>query len=161
MQHQVLSLPDADHLIKLRDKSVAEYEDSNPGIDITAAIADEKYGFIAGALAETMVKEENPTASSTHIIDTIVTNKLFGFPIFIAIMTFIFWATFYIGSFPMEWIESLVTWLGNISREYLPDSWIKDLRRCDSVPTQYTYIICLHILYGGLRIHGPCCFHNG
>lgn len=127
VQHQVLSLPDADHLIKLRDKSVAEYEDSNPGIDITAAIADEKYGFIAGALAETMVKEENPTASSTHIIDTIVTNKLFGFPIFIAIMTFIFWATFYIGSFPMEWIESLVTWLGNISREYLPDSWIKDL----------------------------------
>lgn len=127
VQHQVLRLPDAEHLIKLRDKSVAEYERSNPGMDITAAIADEKYGFIAGALAETMVKEESQSASSTHIIDTIVTNKLFGFPIFIAIMTFIFWATFYIGSFPMGWIESLVTWLGDMAREYLHDGWLKDL----------------------------------
>ena len=127
VQHQVLSLPDAEHLLKMRDKSVEEFKRVNPTLDITSAIADEKYGFIAGALAETMVKEEKAGYSSTHIIDTIVTNKLFGFPIFLAIMTFIFWATFYIGSFPMEWIESLVSWLGDLSREYLPDGWIKDL----------------------------------
>ncbi len=127
VQHQVLSLPDAEHLLKMRDKEVEEFKRINPGLDITAAIADEKYGFIAGALAETMVKEEKTGYSSTHIIDTIVTNKLFGFPIFLAIMTFIFWATFYIGAFPMEWIESLMGWLGDISREYLPDGWIKDL----------------------------------
>ncbi len=127
VQHQVLSLPDAEHLLKMRDKSVEEFKRVNPTLDITSAIADEKYGFIAGALAETMVKEEKAGYSSTHIIDTIVTNKLFGFPIFLAIMTFIFWATFYIGSFPMEWIESLVSWLEDLSREYLPDGWIKDL----------------------------------
>ena len=127
VQHQMLALPDASHLLELRDKSVAEYEKSNPGLDITAAIADEKYGFIAGALAETMKKEENPGTSSTHIIDTIVTNKLFGFPIFIAIMTFIFWATFYIGAFPMEWIESFVGWIGELVRGYMPDGWLKDL----------------------------------
>lgn len=127
VQHQVLSLPDAAHLIKMRDENVAEFKRTNPGLDITSAIADEKYGFIAGALAETMVKEDKPGISSTHIIDTIVTNKLFGFPIFLAIMTFIFWATFYIGAFPMEWIESLVNWLGDITREYMPDGWLKDL----------------------------------
>lgn len=127
VQHQVLTLPDAEHLLKMRDKSVEEFKRVNPTLDITSAIADEKYGFIAGALAETMVKEEKAGYSSTHIIDTIVTNKLFGFPIFLAIMTFIFWATFYIGSFPMEWIESLVSWLGDLTREYLPDGWIKDL----------------------------------
>lgn len=127
VQHQVLSLPDAAHLLEMRDRSVAEFNRVNPGLDITSAIADEKYGFIAGALAETMVKEESIGTSSTHIIDTIVTNKLFGFPIFLAIMTFIFWATFYIGAFPMEWIESLVGWLGDAAREYLPDGWVKDL----------------------------------
>lgn len=127
VQHQVLTLPDAEHLLKMRDKSVEEFKRVNPTLDITSAIADEKYGFIAGALAETMVKEKKAGYSSTHIIDTIVTNKLFGFPIFLAIMTFIFWATFYIGSFPMEWIESLVSWLGDLTREYLPDGWIKDL----------------------------------
>ena len=127
VQHLVLSLPDAEHILKMRDKSVEDFKRVTPTLDITSAIADEKYGFIAGALAETMVKVEKAGYSSTHIIDTIVTNKLFGFPIFLAIMTFIFWATFYIGAFPMEWIESLVSWLGDITREYLPDGWIKDL----------------------------------
>lgn len=124
---QIRRLPDASRILELRDKNVAEFERANPGVDITAAIADEKYGFIAGALAETMEKEEKPGISSTHIIDTIVTNKLFGFPIFIAIMTFIFWATFYIGAYPMEWIESLVGWIGDITREYMSEGWLKDL----------------------------------
>ena len=126
-ERHIRELPDGRRLLEMRDIQVAEFLRNNPGLDITSAIADEKYGFIAGALAETMVKSENPGTSSTHIIDTIVTNKLFGFPIFLAIMTFIFWATFYIGAFPMEWIESLVTWIGEAAREYLPDGWLKDL----------------------------------
>ena len=128
VQHHILEMPDAGQLIGLRDKKLAEFGRLHPSTDITAAIADEKYGFIAGALAETMTKnEETDRNSSTHIIDTIVTNKLFGFPIFIAIMLFIFWATFYIGAYPMEWIESLVGWIGGVAREYLPDGWVKDL----------------------------------
>lgn len=42
-------------------------------------------------------------------------------------MALIFWATFELGSYPMEWIESAVEWIGNIVREYLPDGMIKDL----------------------------------
>lgn len=128
VQHHIMEMPDAEHLIALRDKKLAEFEKLHPGTDITSAIADEKYGFIAGALAETMSKDDSLTPdNSTHIIDTIVTNKLFGFPIFIIIMTFIFWATFYIGAFPMEWIESFVGWIGDTVREYMPDGWVKDL----------------------------------
>ncbi|MDE6065940.1 MAG: ferrous iron transport protein B [Duncaniella sp.] len=127
VERHIKALPDGDRLLEMRDRKVAEFMRENTGVDITSAIADEKYGFIAGALAETMVKSENQGISSTHIIDTIVTNKLFGFPIFLAIMTFIFWATFYIGAFPMEWIENLVTWIGDAVREYLPDGWLKDL----------------------------------
>ena len=108
--------------------------------------------------------------SSTHIIDTIVTNKLFGFPIFLAIMTFIFWATFYIGSFPMEWIESLVSWLGDLSREYLPDGWIKRppgrrhhrrRRRRHRIPAQHPHPLCMHLVHGRLRLHGPSRLHHG
>lgn len=127
VEQSIGSLPEADHILELRDKSVKAFNKANPQVDITAAIADEKYGFIAGALAETMTAPERPTATPTHIIDTIVTNKLFGFPIFLAIMTFIFWATFYIGSFPMEWIEMLVTWLGDTLRAVMPQGWLKDL----------------------------------
>lgn len=128
VQHQIVEMADGKHLLELRDRELAEFARLNPSTDITAAIADEKYGFIAGALAETMVKDsEKQKEHTTHIIDTIVTNKLFGFPIFIAIMLFIFWATFYIGAFPMEWIENLVAWISNLCREYMPEGWLKDL----------------------------------
>lgn len=42
-------------------------------------------------------------------------------------MFFIFWATFELGSYPMEWIEGIVGWLGDLTREYLPDGAVKDL----------------------------------
>ena len=95
--------------------------------DISSLIAGEKYGFIAGALAETMQPGEQKFNTSTSVIDAIVTNKLFGFPIFLAIMFFIFWATFFVGQYPMVWIESGVSWLSHLSSELLPDGILKDL----------------------------------
>ncbi|MDE6859157.1 MAG: ferrous iron transport protein B [Duncaniella sp.] len=123
----IRELPDAQHILDLRDQQLAKFSQLHPDEDVTAAIANEKYGFIAGALAETMVKEKISDINSTHILDTIVTNRLFGFPIFLAIMSFIFWATFEIGSYPMEWIESLVGWLGEMVKEHMPDGALKDL----------------------------------
>ncbi len=127
VQRLVEELPNAKKILELRDQQLAKFGQLHPDEDVTAAIASEKYGFIAGALAETMVKEKNSEISSTHILDAIVTNRLFGFPIFIAIMCFIFWATFEIGSYPMEWIESLVSWLGEMVTEYMPDGVLKAL----------------------------------
>lgn len=94
--------------------------------DVTSAVADEKYGFIAGALAETMTRN-NEEERTTRIIDTFVTNKLMGIPMFLAVMFFIFWFTFEVGSYPMEWIESGVAWLGGLVESYFPDGPLKDL----------------------------------
>lgn len=95
--------------------------------DVTSAIAAEKYGFIQGALAETLTGGKAKEEKSTKIIDTFVTNKLFGFPIFFAIMWLMFWATFEIGSYPMEWIESLVSWISGKVGYYMADGPLKDL----------------------------------
>ena len=104
-------------LIELRDKEARRIERLYEE-DITSAIANEKYGFIAGALAETMTEKEKDVAQSTRQIDALVTSKLFGFPIFFAIMFFIFWATFQVGSYPMSWIDAGVKlldgWISNI-----------------------------------------------
>lgn len=109
--------PDYQTLIELRDKEARRIERLYEE-DITSAIANEKYGFIAGALAETMTEKEKDVAQSTRQIDALVTSKLFGFPIFFAIMFFIFWATFQVGSYPMSWIDAGVKlldgWISNI-----------------------------------------------
>ncbi len=97
------------------------------GDDANSIIASEKYGFVQGALAETFKSGENTDAQSTKIIDAFVTNKLFGFPIFLLIMWLMFWATFQVGSYPMSWIESLVSWISSLGGRYIADGPLKDL----------------------------------
>lgn len=121
--------PNYNNLVELRDREVKRIERLCDE-DITSAIANEKYGFIAGALAETMTDSEKDTTQSTRIIDALVTSKLFGFPIFMLIMFFIFWATFQVGSYPMEWIDSgvklLDKWVGAIMDDGPLKSLISD-----------------------------------
>lgn len=113
-------------ILRVRDAEIKRLEKLR-GEDITSAIAGEKYGFIAGALAETLVKGEGDTMAETHVIDSVVTNKLFGFPLFLLVMFGVFWATFEIGSYPMDWIQSIVDWLSHIVGEYMPDGIFKDM----------------------------------
>lgn len=118
---------DAKKIFELRDREVERLAEVFPGEDVASLTAGESYGFISGALAETM--EQNPvdSADTTRVLDAIVTNRLFGFPIFLAIMAFIFWATFSVGQYPMDWIEAAVGWLGSLVEQYMPDGPLKDL----------------------------------
>lgn len=120
------TLPDYDMWVKRRDKEVRNIEQSRLE-DISSAIASEKYGFIAGALKETYNQPEEDRKDTTKIIDAFVTNKLFGFPIFFIIMWIMFWATFEIGAYPMEWINMGVNWIGEMINQYMHSGPIKDM----------------------------------
>ncbi len=128
--------PEARHILensKEYDKIVTICNEESKRIskelnrDVVEVISSEKYGFIAGALAETLENNSVHEEKSTKIIDTFVTNKLFGFPIFLLVMWLMFWATFRIGSYPMEWIENLVSYLSDIIGQYMPAGPLKDL----------------------------------
>ena len=94
-----------------------------------SAIVDAKYAFIQGALAETYEKyqQERPRRTLTDRIDAIVTNQWAAFPIFILLLWFIFWATFTIGQYPMDWIDWAVAWLGEKVGSLMAEGWLKDL----------------------------------
>lgn len=123
----VSEAPDAERIFAERDKCVERIGQNFPNEDVTSIIASEKYGFISGALRETMQTAPEESVSATAIIDAIVTNRLFGFPIFLAIMAFIFWATFALGAYPMEWIESGVAWLSEFVGRVMPEGPLKDM----------------------------------
>ena len=99
------------------------------GITLESAIVDAKYAFVQGALAETYEQyhAERPRRTLTDRIDAIVTNRWLAFPIFILLLWFIFWATFTIGQYPMDWIDALVGWFGDKVGGLLADGWFKDL----------------------------------
>ncbi len=94
-----------------------------------SAIVDAKYAFIQGALAETYEKyqEDRPRRTLTDKIDAVVTNQWAAFPIFVLLLWFIFWATFTIGQYPMDWIDALVAWIGEKVGALMADGWVKDL----------------------------------
>jgi len=95
--------------------------------DSETLVTDQKYGFIAGALKETFVKETFENVSKSDIIDTFLTHKVFGFPLFFFFMWLMFQTTFTLGSYPMEWIDSFVGFVSNFVESTMPEGMLKDL----------------------------------
>ncbi len=108
------------------DKAVTEleteYEEKSSNI-----ITDAKYGFIAGALKETFIPGMEESRQITAQIDTFLTHKLLGFPIFIFFLWLMFQATFSIGSYPMDWIDKGVSALGTFVNNTMSDGPLRDL----------------------------------
>lgn len=95
--------------------------------DIETAFANQKYGFISGALRETFTPGRNEGESITKRIDEVVTHRIFGYPIFLAVMWLMFYCTFSLGAYPQEWIESLVGFIGGLVQQWMPDGALKDM----------------------------------
>ena len=126
VEEMLSSNPNYEKWSKIRDKEDEVIKDKL-NEDVTSAISADKYGFIQGALQETMEGSLEKEEKSTKIIDAFVTNKLFGFPIFLLVMWLMFWATFQLGNYPMEWIENLVSWISDLVGRYMTDGPLKDL----------------------------------
>ena len=122
----VKSLIGADKIFSERDHACQQIEDLLKE-DCETAFTNARYGFISGALRETFRQNVIEEMTSTQLIDTFVTHKLLGFPIFIFFMWVMFEATFYLGNYPMEWIESLVGWIGDLVQEHMAEGPLKDL----------------------------------
>ena len=60
-------------------------------------------------------------------LDDFLTHRVWGFPIFLFFMWIMFQATFTIGSYPMEWIDSGVGLLGSFLQNVMPEGALRDL----------------------------------
>lgn len=89
-------------------------------------ITDAKYAFISGALKETFKPSKQTRKRRTEQIDTLLTHKLWGIPAFFAIMWIVFYGTFRIGQYPMDWIEMLVSYLADVLDNNMHEGILKD-----------------------------------
>ena len=90
-------------------------------------ITDAKYGFIDGALKETYQEQEKDRYKIKREWDDVLTHKIWGFPIFLFLMWLMFQATFTIGSYPMDWIDSAVGLLSEWVQNIMPEGALRDL----------------------------------
>ena len=95
---------------------------------VETVITDAKYGFIEGALKETYkpAGSEKSKLNQSRIIDYIVTSKLLSYPIFLFMMWLTFQATFYLGEYPMQWIQAGVDALSGLIRNIVPAGIVQD-----------------------------------
>ncbi|MDR1883804.1 MAG: ferrous iron transport protein B [Prevotella sp.] len=119
------TFPGKEDLFAIRDAEVRDIEDTLKE-DTESALTNARYGFIAGGLKETLQERTNESGR-TRIIDSIVTNKYCGFPLFFFFMWIMFECTFRLGGYPMAWIENGVEALGNFVRGAMPGGMLKDL----------------------------------
>lgn len=124
----IRSLPNGRQIIDVRDSQAARIRKETKE-DSETAIMDAKYGFIHGALQESEYEEgkKQDTYQVTHLLDSIITNKYVGFPLFFLLLYAMFQVTFSLGQYPMDWIESGVSALGEWFTSSLPDGPLKDM----------------------------------
>ena len=121
-------MKNADDVLKARQEAAQQIlEDTQK--DSETAIMDAKYGFIHGALTEAMFSEgkEQDTYRVTHVIDSLLSNKFLGFPIFFILLYIMFQTTFSLGQYPMDWIEAGVEALGDWVGSALPDGPLRSM----------------------------------
>ncbi|WP_300729963.1 ferrous iron transport protein B [uncultured Bacteroides sp.] len=125
-EHVISRLPNAQEILNIKQQEAERIRQST-GEDSEQAITDAKYGFISGALKETFEDNHQDTEMFTRIVDSIVTHKIWGYPIFFVFLYLMFQCTFIFGAYPQEWIEWGVSQIGNLVESYMPDGALKDM----------------------------------
>ena len=125
-KREVTSLPNFDEIeqtaVKYRTEIEHEYND-----DISSIISGLKYGFIRGALGETLTHAKDDKRRLSYALDTVLTNRWLGFPVLLLFLWIMFQATFTLGAYPQEWLEIGIDALGRWVSTLLPEGMLNDL----------------------------------
>lgn len=126
MKDYLQSVPNYQQINDVAKKEIQRLEKDYKE-DTRTTIVNAKYGFIRGALKETLHEGEKDKRHLTNAIDTLLTHKWLGFPFLFAFMWLMFEVTFSVGAYPQEWIETGVEALGNWLAGIMPEGPLSDL----------------------------------
>lgn len=119
-------LPNADEIYETASECRKRIEQTYHN-DIVGIVSDLKYGFVRGALSETLVHSNTDKKKLGYALDTVLMNRWLGFPVLILFMWIMFQTTFTLGAYPQGWLESGVTWIGEQVARLIPEGILRDL----------------------------------
>jgi len=91
-------------------------------------VTEHRYGFISGACREVVSSTLQKRRDISEAIDSIVTHKVFGIPLFLILMYVVFYLTFTIGNPFIGWIEYGFGQLGGFVSSWWPEGSESALR---------------------------------
>jgi ferrous iron transport protein B len=117
---------DAVAIAALAKESVAWLE-KHYAKDVEIVISEQRYGYIRGAVKETVSLVRKADFSPTESIDKVIMNRFLALPIFILVLWGVFKLTFALGAYPQAWLESLFGWLGGAVTSVVPEGVLRSL----------------------------------
>ena len=92
-------------------------------------ISDYRYGFINGVLKDGVVRKDNTRSrlAVSDAIDKVLTNVVLGPVCMLAVLYFMFWATFELGAYPQGWVEDFFGLLGEMLATVIPAGLFQSL----------------------------------
>ncbi len=132
IREQVVAANGGDAVLRVLEESLAHLHPIYPdGVDI--ALADQRYQVIHNLVRATQSRPDDTGLTRSDIIDRIVTHRLTGIPIFLALMWIVFKITTDVSVPFMDWVDYLmnevlsrwvVTFLGMVA---LDGTWLQHL----------------------------------
>ena len=108
MRERVAAARGGAQLLEAAEKSVAHLR-SIFGEDADTIIAGRRYGFITGLVREVMQRPAIARRAFSDKIDAVVTHRLLGIPIFVAMMWLLFKITADIAAPYMDWFDEVIS----------------------------------------------------
>ncbi len=102
--------------------------------DIGTVLSERRYGFISGALRETVSAALTDRIDITEKIDRVIANRYLGFPILFLFLWVLFQMTFTLGEYPKTLLERGIALLGDFTASLLPPGPVKDLLTRGIIP---------------------------
>jgi ferrous iron transport protein B len=114
------ALPGGNDALKKIDVLTAKLEDDvNEPSEII--VTEHRYGFIAGTCREVVNLTLQKRRDISEAVDSVLTHRVFGIPLFLGLMYLVFYLTFTIGDPFMGWIEDGFGWLGSFVSSWWPE----------------------------------------
>lgn len=113
--------------IKSITKQAIQNLEKEYGDTCDTVITQLKYGFIEGALKETYHLSNQVNKIKQQTLDNLFLHKFWGYPIFLFFILLMFQATFSLGKYPTEWLESGINLLSGWIEKIMSDGPLRDL----------------------------------
>jgi len=97
------------------------------GTDIDVLLIGRRYALADQLVSQAMHAAELPVKPWSERLDSVLTHRVLGLPIFLLILWGIFQIVFTLGQYPMDWIDAAFAWGGEMTGRLLPTGIVQSV----------------------------------
>ncbi|MDR2186075.1 MAG: ferrous iron transport protein B [Treponema sp.] len=113
--------------IKASAKDAIMWIEKHFGRDAEIVISEQRYGYIRGAVQESLQIMKVPDFSFTEAVDRIIMNRFLSLPVFVLVLWAVFQITFFAGQYPAVWLENFFGLVSSALLAAMPAGMLRSL----------------------------------